>query len=289
MSDATETLVTSSADAETQARAEKLGWIPPARFKGDPERFVDAAEYIERGETVLPIVKEQNRRLEQQIAELTRRNEATAQALTQATQAIDEMQERHSVETQKAVERARKELKAQLAAASEAGDHEGVAELTDKLVQMNAAEKDAEEGKEPKKAAPAPYVPPAELTEWNADNPWFGKDRRKTALALGIAQELREAGDKSIGREFFDKVTEELNKTLGQSGEPASSAASKVEGARNGSDSDSRSGPQKSYANLPADAKEACDKDAKQFVGPGKKYKTQAEWRSRYAQLYFGE
>ena len=42
--------VESKADAETQAKAEKLGWIPPERFKGDPERFVDADAYIERGE-----------------------------------------------------------------------------------------------------------------------------------------------------------------------------------------------------------------------------------------------
>jgi len=27
---------------EVQARAEELGWIPPSRFHGDPERFVDA-------------------------------------------------------------------------------------------------------------------------------------------------------------------------------------------------------------------------------------------------------
>lgn len=282
---ADEPIVTSSAEPEVQARAEKMGWIPPARFKGDPERFVDAQEYIERGETVLPIVKEHNRRLEKELADLRARDAAREAALAKANAAIEEMQERHSVETQKAIEKARKEVKAQLAAASEAGDHEGVAELTDKLTQMTAAEKEAEAAPAPK-GTPAPYVPPAELVEWNADNPWFGKDRRKTALALGIAQELREAGETSTGRVFFDKVTAELEKTLGTQAD-AAPAADKVEGARNGSDSDTRSGSRKGYAHLPADAKAACDADAKQFVGPNKRYKTQAEWRSRYAELYF--
>ena len=281
-----ETVVTSTAEPDVQARAEKMGWIPPARFKGDPEGFVDAQDYLERGETVLPIVKAQNRRLESEVARLQASDAATKAALAKANEAIEEMQERHSVETQKAIERARKEVKEQLALASEAGDHAGVAELTDKLTQMTAAEKEAKEEKKEVAAAPAAYVPPAELVEWNAENTWFGKDRRKTALALGIAQELREGGDKSIGREFFDKVTAELEKTLGGREEEAT-PASKVEGARNGSDVDNRAGSRKGYSSLPSDAKAACDADARQFVGPNKKYKTQAEWRSRYAELYF--
>lgn len=285
---ADEPVVTSAADPEVQARAEKMGWIPPARFKGDPEQFVDADAYIERGETVLPIVKAQNRKLELELASLRNSEAALKAAVAQANEAIAEMQERHSVETQKAIENARREVKAQLAAASEAGDHAGVAELTDKLTQMKTAEEEAANAKPPK-AAPAAYVPPPELTEWNAENSWFGTDKRKTALALGIAQELREGGEKSVGREFFDKVSRELDAMLGgtKSEDSSVAATSKVEGARNGSDADSRAGGRKGFNSLPADAKAACDADARQFVGPNKRYKTQAEWRARYAELYF--
>ena len=62
MSEQAEVVVESAAAPEVQAEAEKLGWIPATRYKGDAERFVDADEFIKRGETVLPIVKEQNRR-----------------------------------------------------------------------------------------------------------------------------------------------------------------------------------------------------------------------------------
>ena len=282
MSEQNTPLVESAAAAEVQEKAAKMGWIPPERFKGDPERFVDAEEYIERGETVLPIVKEHNKRLQAELDRVKAESAAHASALKAAQDAIEQIEERHSVATQKAVENAKLQVKAQLAAASEAGDHEGVAELTDQLVKLNKTE----EVPAPKKpAAPPPqqFIPPPDLQEWNEENPWFGTDKRKTALALGIAQELREGGDSSTGRRFFEKVGAELEAMLGGAATPTS----KVEGARNGSEGDVRTGGRKGYSALPADARAACDADAKQFVGPTKRYKTQDEWRKRYAEIYF--
>lgn len=281
MSEVTEPTVESKVAPEVQQQAEKLGWIPPHRFKGDPTRYVDADVYLERGETILPIVKEHNKRLQTEVETLRSEQKRTADALAAATKAIEEIEERHTVATQKAVEQARRDLKAQLAAASEAGDHEAVAELTDRMVQLKTAEKEA-------KAAPTAspqqaFVPPPDLASWNAENPWFGTDKRKTALALGIAQELRDKGETAQGRAFFDKVSEEMELTLPSAPAPTS----KVEGARNGAPGEARSSGAKGYAALPADAKAACDQDAKQFVGEKKRYKTVADWRNRYAEIYF--
>ena len=275
--------VESRVDAETQAKAEKLGWIPPARFKGDPERFVDADAYIERGETVLPIIKEHNKRLQAELDTLRANQTKTESALATATKAIEEIEERHTVATQKAVANARTQLKAQLAQASQEGDHDGVADLIDRLTQLDTAEEKAPPIKQVQ--AEPEFKPDPGLVEWNAENPWFGKDKRRTALALGIAQELREAGEKSVGREFYDKVAAEVAATLDKPAEAP--RGDKVEGARNGSDRDDRTSVKKGFAALPADAKAACDADSRNFVGPNKRYKTQAEWRNRYAEIYF--
>jgi len=273
--------VESNQSPEVQAKAEELGWIPPSRFHGDPERFVDADVYIKRGEEVLPIVREHNRRLQTELGALKSESAATRAALKAAQDAIAGLEEQHTVATQKAVEEARRQVKAQLSAASEAGDHDGVAELTDQLTKMNGAEA-------PRVAAPATpvpeFVPPPDLVEWNKENPWFGTNKRKTALALGIAQELRDAGDTTQGRMFFDKVGAELDKELGV--QPP--RGDKVEGARGGGEGGASPGKH-TYASMPADARAACDADARRFVGEGKKYKTATEWRSRYAELYFGE
>lgn len=282
MADA-ETMVQSAVAPEVQQAAERMGWIPPSRFRGDPERFVDADVYIKRGEEVLPIVKEQNKRLHSELDALKAESSKTQAALKAATEAIAQIEERHTVDTQKAVEAARRQVKAQLSAASEAGDHDGVAELTDQLTKLNVAEPP-----KPVVAAPtpAPFVAPADLQEWNAENPWFGSNKRKTALALAIAQELREAGETLTGRPFFEKVAAEVDKDLGV----AQPRGDKVEGSRGSGDSGaSRASGNKTYAALPADAKQACDAEARRFAGEGKKYKTVNDWRARYAEIYFAE
>ena len=270
----------SVATSEQQTRAEAMGWIPPTRYKGDPTRYIDADAFLERGETVMPILKENNKRLQAEIAVLRETSGKQTAALVAAQDAIEHIEERHSVETQKAVERARAEVKRQLAEASREGDHEGVAELTDQLTLLNKAEAKAEAKVE---AVPA-FEPPPELREWNAENAWFGTDKRKTALALGIAQELRDGGELAVGRVFFDKVKAEMEAMLG---EAQGKAPGKVEGARNGTEGDTSTRGKKSFSAMPKDAQEACDADARQFVGPTKRYKTLADWRSQYATIYF--
>jgi len=278
--------VESAAPPEVQAAAEKMGWIPPSRFKGQPEKFVDADLYIERGETVLPIVREQNKRLHGELEALRTESAKTAAALKAAQTAIEQIEERHTVDTQKAVEQARRQVKAQLSAASEAGDHEGVAELTDQLVKLNTAEPEVKRTTATPPPPPAPqFTPDADLVQWNAENPWFGTNKRKTSLALGIAEELREAGETSTGRVFFEKVAAEVATVLGE--QPP--RGDKVEGSRGSSDGESRQRGSKGYSSLPADAKQACDAEAKWFVGEGKKYKTINDWRTRYAEIYHGE
>lgn len=275
--------VESSAAPEVQAAAEKMGWIPPSRFKGQPEKFVDADLYIERGETVLPIVREQNKRLHGELDALRMESAKTTAALKAAQTAIDQIEERHTVDTQKAVEQARRQVKAQLAAASEAGDHEGVAELADQLTQLNVAVP-VTKPVAPPPPAPA-FTPDPALVAWNEENPWFGTNKRKTSLALGIAEELREAGETSTGRVFFEKVAAEVAKELGEQ----APRGDKVEGSRGSPDGESRQRGSKGYGSLPADAKQACDAEAKRFVGEGKKYKTINDWRTRYAEIYHGE
>lgn len=276
----------SAATPERQAEAEKLGWQPPARFKGDPERFVDAEEYIERGEIVLPIVKKQNKELRDQLAATNVVAAETARALVAANKAIEEIQERHTVDKQKAVELVRKELKAELAQASADGDHAAVAEITEKMTDLSAAAKVEEKPAAKVDDKPAPPVLTEEMKAWNAENPWFGTNKRKTALALGIADDLRSSGETSSGRAFFDKVVEEMEKELGTTKRPP---VDKVESGRNGGEEDNQRTRGKSFNSLPADAKAACRAEERNFVGPNKKFKTAAEWHSRYAEIYFQE
>lgn len=280
------TVVESAAAPEVQQRAEQMGWIPPTRFKGDPERFVDAQEFIERGEVVLPIVKQRLRETEAKLADTNARAAKVEAALARANEAIENIELKFSVEKQREVERAREDLKRQLTSASQADDHEAVAELTDQLTRVNSQIAEGEKVVEKKEVVETqrPTQLPPDLIEWNNENPWFGKDKRKTALALAIGEELRDSGETATGRAFFDKINAELAKDPHFKEEPR---VDKVSGGRHSDEGGSRSGGGKNYNHLPAEAKTACDADARRFVGPEKKFKNIAEWRSNYAQLYF--
>lgn len=277
--------VQSAADQETQDKAAAMGWIPPERYKGAPDKFVDADAYIERGETVLPIVKQQLAKERETTAELNRRLQAVEKAAEASRKALEEIELKNSVATQKAIEAAKKEVREELEAAMTAGDHKAAAELTGELAKLESAPPPPEK-KEVKTEAPPKVEIDQEQKEWNEANPWFGTDRRKTALALAVAQELRESGDKRTGKAFLNSVKAEVEKTFGGAPNPDKVGG----GGRNGSDaedtSSSSSSSKKGYNSLPADAKAACDADARQFVGPNKKYKDIASWRQAYADVY---
>lgn len=273
----------SAADEATQARAEEMGWIPPARYKGDPERFVDAEEFIRRGETILPIVKQRTAKLEARLRTADEQIQHMQGLLKKNQETMEALERFHTAETARKVEQVRKELKAEIARAGREGDHEALAEATDQLTQLNAKveESEGDEPQEPK--TPTAQAPSPEFLEWQEENPWYGKDKRRTSLAIAIGQELRQSGDRSMGREFMDKVAEEVMKEM-----PLRRAASanpdKVSGGRPNA---SRGGNGQTYADLPPEAKQACDGWAKDLVGEGRRYKDLASWRAAYAKRYF--
>jgi hypothetical protein len=99
--------------------------------------------------------------------------------------------------------------------------------------------------------------------------------------ANGIAQQLRAdpANDGLTQRAFYDKVLEVMEE------QTRGTPVSKVSGGRS-SQAPAGSGS-KTYASLPADAKEACDRQGKRLVGQGKAFKDVAAWQSHYAKLYY--
>ena len=282
--DTQETTLESKCPPEVQEKAEREGWIPPARFRGDPARFTDADEYLRRGEEVLPIVKAQLKDTKAELENLRAVAAETKAALAQAQETLADIEARHTVDKQRAIDEAKASVKEALKRASEAGDHEAVAELTEQMVELREAGK-VEEKKEEKKDEPAktPEISP-ELVAWKKDNPWFETDRKKTHFAMGVAEELRANGDTSKGREFFDKVSTEVEAFFGEKEAPTS----KVEGNRGSSGTRSAAG-KKSFDALPAEAKAACQADTRKFVGEGKRFKTAAEWHDYYAGVYFSQ
>jgi len=277
-------------EAEVQQQAEKearaMGWLPKAEFKGDESHWVEAPAFVEKGRQILPIMQKNNERLLSQVGNLNSKLDGLAGALKAAQTTIETLEASHADDVKEQVEQARKELKAELTVASREGDHEAVAELTDKLGQLNAANKEAggeEERKPPIVERPA--ISP-EVQAWFQKNQDFVSNPRKVALAGVIQQELRAAGETATGPAFLDLVAEKVEAEYG--GRP--SGTTKVSAGNGGGNRGATSGTAgKTYADLPADAKAACDKFAAKVVGPSRKHKDVASWRASYTEQYYKE
>jgi hypothetical protein len=275
-----------SHDVATEART--LGWVPLEEFRGNPERWIDAETFLERGRTVMPILKKNNEKLESTV-----RNQADEigrlKKLFEASQeAIQELQNVHTEATKAAVEKARKDLLTELRRAKAEGDVDLEVQLTEELADLKAQQKLAEKAptSSPAPAAPSSSTPGAEALHpdfhaWAEENKWFGSDERKTLRAMGIAQQLRAdpENDNLQGRAFYDRVVELM-------APQQAPRMSKVEGTRPTGQGGSGSG-RRGYTDLPAEAKAACDRQGKKLVGDGRAFKDMNAWRQYYTNLYF--
>lgn len=287
---------------EIVSRAKELGWCPKDEWRGNPEHWVDADVFIEKGETLMPLLKANNRRLTQELQATRGQLSKAEQIIAANTEAIEELKRFNSQSLRQQAQAQKKELTEAIVEARREGNVQEELELAERLTETTKVLKETEnqpvrKKKEAKTEASASNEPSAEdvtnhpdFKAWTAENTWFGKDKRKSNLAMAIAAEMREDPQYSgmIGKPFLDAVAAEVEATLGGGRE----RTSRVEGgAGNGSSNGTGSGGKtgKAYANLPADAKAACDKQASRLVGEGRAYKTQDEWRKAYAAKYFEE
>lgn len=277
---------------EIETRARSMGWAPKENYLrdnlGPEESWLPADKYVEKGESIMPILKANNRKLAEKVDNTERALNETKAALTAATEAIEELKTFNSTINRERVKDQKTEILSQLAQAKKDGDVDAEVDLTDKLSEVNAAIKEA--AKAPTKIAPkteeGPSVTPA-AKAWMAENPWFGTDQRKTGFAMGLSNEWKSQG-KALGtQEFFDHVDSEMAKIFDRNADRRE-RPSKVDGTNNssGDGGGGRGGDSHTFADLPDEAKKACAKSAQRLVGPNRAYKTVAEWQKRYVELY---
>lgn len=288
-----EDLVQDESSEEELKEAAGLGWVDKPKFRGDPAKWVPAKEFLERGRHILPIMKENNQRLAGELAQVRETNRQLAERLKAQEETTEALREFYAEETNRRVKEVRAQVKAQLKSASEAGDHEAVAELTDQLTQLNQTAEEREEagrgnaktgkGGEEEESPEPPAADPVYL-QWAADNAdWWEKDVTKTQRVWLIAQELRtdRANDSLVGRPFFDRAMEVFEERYGE-GRPK---GTRVEASRGGATQRRSNG--KSFSDLPKEARDACHQ-FKNLIGEGPgKFKTMADWEKQYAKDYF--
>jgi hypothetical protein len=247
---------------QVEARARAMGWTPKDEFKGDPAKWREAGEFVERGEREIPLLRAQNKRLEARIGELST--------------TVKEFADHLSKTEQRAYDRAITDLKQQRKEAIAAGDGDAFDKVDDEIkkIEREVATKAAKHADKKDDGGADPVY-----AEWESRNTWL----KESEFAEFAAQKLRAGGEKASGAEFLDLVAEKVKKQFpAKFTNPRRETAQAVEGAAPAS---RRGG--KTYADMPAEARAACERMAKNgFAGNVEAAK---QFKEQYVKQYFEE
>lgn len=190
-----------------ELKAIDQGWIPKDDFDGDESEFIDAPEFVRRGE-------------------LFKKIEHTSRELKQVRQALDAFRVHHSKVKEAEYNRALKTLQDARKQAFVDGEHERAFAIEDKIEEIK------QEKEQITQQVAEPQQDNGEYTEqfqsWVSKNSWYEDNRvmRKAADALGL--ELHQAGHAPA--EVLKMVEKEIKKEFAHKFQnPAASRPSAVE------------------------------------------------------------
>lgn len=244
-----------------EAEASKMGWVPQEKFRGDPERWVDAASFVKRGEEVLPIVKAQLRETRAELDEVKK-------AATEWQRMQEQDYARREVEWKAQLEQARQDRKDAVAQ----GDGE-------KFEAAETAVRELETAKPKDPKADAPKGPDPEFKAWLDENPWYASDRKLRLKADLIGADLVQDGLR--GRALYDAVKAKLDES-----EQASTGTTRSGPQRGGRTAASTKGA-RTYENLKPEFRAECDRSFKHFGGKGKPEQWRESWLSKATEEMF--
>jgi hypothetical protein len=185
-----------AAEVAIEARAREMGWKPLAEYRGPPGKWQPAADFIRRGEDILPIVRDQNRRLTERVGKLE--GEISGLRLTSEEQlkVIKELRDMGQRANQAGYDRAMAEIKAKQRQAVEAGNTEAYDQLVEQaeaLQQSRPAAVTAPAAEPPAEPPARPGAPPALTPTVQAfirENPWFNTDKLLSDTMVAFHQEV---------------------------------------------------------------------------------------------------
>lgn len=243
-----------------------MGWVPKEKFRGDPNLWRPAKEFVQRGREILPILQKRERGLQDEVRSLKAQMEERDRSFEERTRRLDGM-------TRVALERQRAQLENAYEAAKRKAVADGDIETYDKLADEGRKavasfdpEAEAERYAPKPQAQQQPQIPAniqSAVQGWIADNRWFDQD-----------EEMREVASFEHGRLLKRmpglSIEENLEKTLAHVKErfPNKFGSPKPQGQQPHSPAVEGGGRQPQISNgrargwndLPPEAKGAADK-----------------------------
>lgn len=197
-----------------QLEAIEQGWIPREEFDGDPDKFIDAAEFVRRGE-------------------LFKKIESQSREVKQLRQALEAFKQHHSKVKEAEYNRALKALQEARKQAFVEGEHDKAFAYEEQIESIKAEKAQVVQD------ANTPVVDPNEYTEqfqeWVSKNTWYETNELMRGAADRLGLKLHEQGLSPA--EVLKRVETEIRKEFAHKFRtPAAERAPAVEAS-------TRSGP----------------------------------------------
>lgn len=244
---------------EQEEIASRKGWTPKDKFKGPPEKWVDAKTFNERGDRFAKNLQREVETLKAELAQF----KGTAKAFAK-------FQEDQLAAKDIELKEAKAALRQQQRQAIRDGDDTLADDIDDRIEKIDAKREEFKQlKKEPQQPVANTEVNPQDqlvLQEWIEDgNDWFESNEKLRNYAIDLGKRMRANGDTDTGRRFLNKVRQQMEEDFPRQFQQQKQrpAANRVESSDSGSGS--VSGGSYSERDLPAEDLQLM----RQFVAEG--------------------
>lgn len=256
--------------SDIEARAARMGHVSKDKFRGDLDKWIPAEEFLERGETQIPILRERLRKMDNTVVEL----KGTISGMKDT---FSKFKKYHSETETRAKKWAVREIQKRQRKAVEDGDVESfdaIEKERQELEQEMLDKVDLAESGDDDDGGHRPEAVSV-FNTWKEDNEWFDDDPVMQNYAMAKSIEIQQ--EKGFGgRTLYNAVAKDVKKRFPEN------FSNKNRDNANAVIGDGESAPankKQSFANLPKEAMDQCLEFIKDIPGFTKEeYVKNYEW-----------
>ena len=241
---------------EIEEQAREQGWVDKEEWKGDPDKWSEATVFVEKGEKLLPLLR---KRVERQSEEIKKLNTVFKEFGEFSKQSQDRLREQNKTLLSK--------LEEKRAQAITDGDGETFTQAEREIKQLERSQPQSR-----------PELSP-EQQKWLSDNDWYDQnsenyDEQLYIYAEGASKIVANQG--YTGQAYLDELTRKVKRDNPGKFENAKKTRSNA--VETGGTTSVKDPKARTYENLDAEAKSACDKFVKQGFTTVEDYVKNYEW-----------
>jgi hypothetical protein len=200
---------------EAQQTALNKGWAPKEDWDGDPEMWVDAGEFLRRGE------------LMDRISDQTRQLRSSQDEIKALREGMDVLTKHNKKIAEQEYSKAMRDLKEAKLEAIESGESRKVVELDDRIEELKEERRKLEDSNNREtdpKNNPQDQQPDSYVLQWVKDNPWYEQDVILKGATDALVQDYIAKNPQDAGnyRKILSHVETEISQNFDIESSPSS-------------------------------------------------------------------